>query len=144
MRLICRTTLAGCFLSLLLTVGSIAQAQDLPQDLTAISVTDALALNLGRLFRISSYPNDPPLPPLLIWSIPELSDDPSAATNLFYSASATALFWDDRATATLEMAAQAAISGFAGMLADDEQAEQDDSQPTLDTTQLYLQNTAIP
>jgi hypothetical protein len=128
----------------LLTVGPVAQAQNVPDDLTGISVTDGLSLNLGRFYRISSYPNDPPLPPLLIWSIPELSDDPSAATNLFYSASAAALFWDDRESLALELASQAAMNGVRRMSQDDDQDDQDDSDsPTLDTTGLYLQLTNV-
>jgi hypothetical protein len=91
MTIISRSTLTTSVLFLLLTLAPIAQAQDLglPQDLIGISVTDGMALGVGRLFRISSWPNNPPLPPMVLLTDPDIGQDPSASTtNLFYSASA--------------------------------------------------------
>ncbi|MCX6916506.1 MAG: hypothetical protein NT167_26255, partial [Verrucomicrobia bacterium] len=147
MSIISRNTLGTSVLFLLLTLVPLAQAQDLglPQDLTAVSVTDAMALNFGRLYRFSSWPNDPPLPPLVLLADPAIGEDGSGSTtNLFYSASLAALFWDDRESAALQALAQAAMNGNRQM----SQQEQEDEQegydlPTLDTTGLYLEITNV-
>ena len=53
MTTISRITSAS-FLILLLTLPSMAQAQNLPQDLSLISITNAMALDVGRLYRFST------------------------------------------------------------------------------------------
>jgi len=81
-----------------------AQAQDLglPQDLSAISVTDAMALGVGRLYRVSTWPNNPPLPPLVLLADPAIGEDPSGSTtNLFYSVLQSAE-WDQPGLCDLE------------------------------------------
>jgi len=59
---------SATFVVLLLTLAPTAQAQDLglPQDLTSISPAQALALNIGRLYRFTTWPDYPPLPPIVL------------------------------------------------------------------------------
>jgi hypothetical protein len=148
------------FLALCLASGLQAQAQTsdaaqtFPADMVQISPADASALlSVGRLFRISSYPNDPPLPPVVLFLILGMqpdgsrsSDSSGSATNyaVYFSASVQAIFLDDRTAVAETMLAQAAMNGNRMMSQDDDQDQQDDSDsPTLDTTQLYLQITNV-
>ena len=102
---------------------------------------------------MSSYPNDPPLPPdvlfLILGTQPDgsgSSDSSGSTTNyaLYFSASVQGIFIDDRASAAETILGQAAMTGNRMMSQDDEQDDEDDSDtPTLDTTGLYLQLTNI-
>jgi len=103
-----------------LSLAAMAQAQPLPPDLVQISPSDAAALSVGRLFRMSSYPNNPPLPPAVLFVIPGLGPDgtgpldpTSSATNcgVYFSASVQAVFVDDRQAVTEQALAQAAMDG---------------------------------
>jgi hypothetical protein len=148
------------FLALSLASGIQAQAQPsdaaqtFPADLVQISPADASALlSVGRLFRMSSYPNDPPLPPPVLFLILGLAPDGSgsldssgSATNyaVYFSASVQGIFLDDRAAVAETMLAQAAMNGNRMMSQADDPDQQDDSDsPTLDTTQLYLEITNV-
>jgi len=98
---------SATFVVLLLTLAPTAQAQDLglPQDLTSISPAQALALNIGRLYRFTTWPDYPPLPPIVLLTDPTIGEDDSGtATNVFYSATLAALFWDDREALALQLA----------------------------------------
>ena len=156
-------TIPGAFavlLALCLASGIQAQAQtsdaaqSFPADLAQISPADASALlSFSRLFRMSSYPNDPPLPPDVLFLILGMgpdgsgsSDSSGSATNyaLYFSASVQGIFINDRASATETILGQAAMTGNRMMSQDDEQDDEDDSDtPTLDTTQLYLEITNV-
>jgi hypothetical protein len=125
---------------LLLAFAPMAQAQDLPQDLTSISMDQALALNLGRLFRVADWPDYPPLPVGVLPSALGVQVDAEGnATNLFYSASLSAIFLDDREWAALQ--ALEAAQGRNHQMSEDE--EEGNDLPPLDTTQLYLEITNV-
>ena len=126
---------------LLLGLALLAPAQELPQDLTAISPAQALVLqDLGRLYKFSSYvPGYPPLPPGILAGAVE--DGSANATNLFYSASLAAIFWDERETVTWE-ALQTALGGNWQMYQEEEE-EEEYEMPPLDTSGLYLEITNV-
>ena len=126
---------------LLLGLTLLAPAQELPQDLTAISPAQAIVLqDLGRLYKFSSYvPGSPPLPPGILAGA--LEDGSANATNLFYSASLGAILWDDRETVTLD-ALQAALSADQRMYQQEEE-EEESELPPLDTSGLYLAMTSV-
>ncbi len=106
----------------ILSVTPMAPAQELPQDLIGISAADALALNVGRLYRFSSYvPGSPPLPPAILLADPTLGEGSGSTTNLFYSPSFAAIFWDDREMVVQEMASQAAMNRASHTSQEDEQ-----------------------
>jgi hypothetical protein len=120
-----------------------APAQELPQDLTAISPEDTLALqSLGRLYKFSSYvPGYPPLPPGILAGA--VDDGSANSTNLFFSASVGAVFWDDRASLVLEMATEQAISGNLRSFQVQEQQEALGSQEPYATTDFYLEPVSV-
>lgn len=123
----------------ILSVAPMAQAQELPQDLIGISAADALALNVGRLYRFSSYlPGSPPLPPAILLADPTLGEGSGSTTNLFYSPSFAAIFWDDRETVVLEMASQAAMNRVSLTSQEDEQRQELGAQGPYATTDFYL------
>jgi hypothetical protein len=98
MAIISRNTLGASILFLLVSLAPMAQAQDLPQDIISISMDQALSLNVGRLFRVADWPDYPPLPVGVLPLSPGVQVDADGnATNLFFSASAGAIFLDDRA-----------------------------------------------
>ncbi|MCX6917520.1 MAG: hypothetical protein NT167_31545, partial [Verrucomicrobia bacterium] len=112
MRAITLSTLRNFAIFLLLAIPPMAQAQDLPQDLTSVSPAQALSLSTGRLYRFSSWPNNPPLPPGVLLTDPAIGEDGfGLATNVFYSASLAAVFWDDRESLAEQMLLEAAASG---------------------------------
>lgn len=75
-----------------LTFPPMSQAQDLPADSIQISPSQAAALNVGRLYRLSSWqPDSPPLPPPVLFQIIGSGEDGfDSATNcaIYFSASA--------------------------------------------------------
>ena len=59
-----------------------AQAQDLPADSIQISPSQAAALNVGRLYRLSSWqPGSPPLAPAVLFTLLGLEPDGSGQSN---------------------------------------------------------------
>ena len=123
----------------ILTAAPMAPAQELPQDLIRISAADSLALNVGRLYRFSSYvPGSPPLPPAILLADPALGEGSGSTTNLFYSPSFAAIFWDDREMVVLEMASQAAMNRVSHISQEDEQGQELGAQGPYATTDFYL------
>jgi hypothetical protein len=128
-----------------------AQAQDLPADSIQISPSQAAALNVGRLYRLSSWqPGSPPLAPAVLFTLlglePDGSGQSESATNytIYFSQSLNALVLDDRQPVGEQMLLAAAANGNRQVFQAEDQAQQDDSDsPTLDTTGLYLQLTNL-
>jgi len=121
-----------------------AQAQDLPQDLTSVSPAQALSLSTGRLYRFSSWPNNPPLPPGVLLTDPAIGEDGfGLATNVFYSASLAAVFWDDRESLAEQMLLEAAASGNHQMFQQEQQGEELGAQGPYGTDDFYLEPVSV-
>ena len=144
MRAITLSTLRTFAIFLLLAIAPMAQAQDLPQDLTSISPAEALALNTGRLYRFSSWPNNPPLPPGVLLTDPAIGEDGSGlATNVFYSASLAAVFWDDRESLAEQMLIEAAANGNHQMFQQEQQGEELGAQGPYGTNDFWLEPVSV-
>jgi hypothetical protein len=136
-----RCTVLGAFvLFLLFSLGSTARVWALPLDLVPIPFSEGPALGFGRLDRESTWPNEPPLAPAVLFRIPGMSAKGSASrTGRFYPASLPAVFVDDRETVALEMAAQTALIGNRQTLAEEGQAGGSGQQVPYGTNDLWLE-----